>query len=233
MVNTVRMRGEPARAYSNCRALKQPEDKRTIQMKRIFFVHPVILSAILVSGAFSQTAQRKAPAAPAKPLACIIDLDGTVADESERREAAAGEDGKLGGKEWEAYFDPSKVPGDRPLPTGLETLKWLDGRGIIIFYVSSRPATMLEASRKWIGDNGFPAGKDVHHKKEKYEKSLKYKTRVIEEIKGDGYDVIFGVGDRDKDIQSYKTFNSSLLGAPVSTGYEAPRTAGIRIGVGI
>lgn len=161
----------------------------------------VVLSISLVSGAFPQAEQKESPA---QPLACIIDLDGTIADETERRKAAAGEDGKLSGKEYDAYFDPSGVPGDKPLPTALETLRWLDGRGIIIFYVSSRPAAMLDASRKWIRDNGFPAGKDVLHKEQRYEKSLKYKTRVIEEIKADGYDVLFGVGDREKDIKSYE-----------------------------
>ena len=182
-------------------------------MRRILFICSIVLSAILASGALSQSEKRQEPAAAAKPLACIIDLDGTIADESERREAAAGEDGKLSGKEYEAYFDPSKVPGDKPLPTGLETLKWLDGRGVTIFYVSSRPETMLEASRKWLEENGFPAGKDVLHKKEQYEKSLKYKTRVIEEIKSKGYDVLFGVGDRDKDIMSYE--EAGILGIKV------------------
>ena len=182
-------------------------------MKRSLYIGSVILSIFLAINAFSQEGEKKTPAARAKPLACVIDLDGTVADESARREAAAGEDGKLQGKEWDAYFDTSKVPGDKPLPTGRETLHWLDGQGVTIFYVSSRPATMLEASKAWLKENGFPPGKDVLHKENKYEKSLKYKTRVIEDIKAQGYNIIFGVGDRDKDIQSYEA--AAIIGIKV------------------
>jgi len=182
----------------------RPTPERRKQMKRKLCIGSAILSVFLVINAFPQGGEKKTTAARAKPLACIIDLDGTIADESARREAAAGEDGKLQGKEWDAYFDTSKVPGDKPLPTGRETLHWLDGQGITIFYVSSRPATMLEASKTWLKVNGFPPGEDVLHKEDKYEKSLKYKTRVIEDIKAGGYNVLFGVGDRDKDIQSYE-----------------------------
>lgn len=147
--------------------------------------------------------------------ACIIDIDGTIADESVRREAAAGEDGKLKGSgEWEAYFDNEKAKGDKVIPTARETVKWLDGEGITIFYVSSRPGSMLETSRAWIAENGFPKGKDVIHKKEKYEKSLIYKKRAVNEIKAKGYDVLFGVGDRDKDIQSYEA--AEIVGIKVN-----------------
>lgn len=161
--------------------------------------------ALIVSITCPATAQQGEVASEpkAKKKACIIDLDGTIADETVRRKEAAGEDGKLSGKEYDAYFDESKVPGDKPLPTGRETVKWLDAQGITIFYVSSRPDNLLEASKTWIKKNGFPAGRDVIHKKERFEKSVNYKTRVIEEIKAKGYDVLFGVGDRDKDIISY------------------------------
>ena len=172
----------------------------------------IVLAGVALSTACA--AWEAAAAGGGGPKACIIDIDGTIADESARRKAAAGEDGVLRGKEYEAYFDPARAMSDRPITTARATLRWLAGRGIAIFYVSSRPSSMLESSKKWLRKSGFPEGRGIFHKKEKYEKSLVYKTRVVEGIISEGYDVLFGVGDRDKDIRSYRA--AGIVGIKVA-----------------
>jgi predicted secreted acid phosphatase len=162
------------------------------RMKRLSFP-AVVLAALWI--------WLPACSAEEKPRACVIDLDGTVADETTRREAAAGEDGKLQGAEYNDYFLPERVSWDKPIHGSREVLERIREKGVQIVYVSSRPASLLAASREWLGKHGFPEA-PVHHKEEKYERSVKYKTRTIRGLQ-EKYDVLFGVGDRDSDMEAY------------------------------
>jgi phosphoglycolate phosphatase-like HAD superfamily hydrolase len=171
-------------------------------------MHITLLTlALLAAAGGNLLAQgKKAPeaAATVKPKACIIDLDGTIADETARRAKAEAEHPRAQDKNayYRAYFSPEWIAMDKPIEKSREVLDWLNSKGIDIYYVSSRSQGCLKASIKWIEANKFPKGKWVYHRKG-FKRTLPYKTETIKEIQ-EKADVLFGVGDRDSDIEAYK-----------------------------
>jgi len=166
-----------------------------------------LLSSVLVLSLFGgAVAQEKTPAAaPAvKPKACVIDMDGTIADESARRAKAEKECPKEKDKKgyYKIYFDPALIATDKPIEKSREVLRWVSDQGVDIYYVSSRSQRCLNASKKWLEDNKFPKAKWVYHRKS-YKSSADYKSEVIKKIQ-ERADILFGVGDRDTDAEAYK-----------------------------
>lgn len=153
----------------------------------------LVTLSILFTGAQKTFAQLP------KPKACIIDIDGTIANEQERRTIATNPDGSTN---WRKYFDPELVKKDKPILKSREVLRWVEQKGIKIFYVSSRETTVLEATKWWLRQHNFPEG-EVYHRKP-FGQTLEYKIDTIKTIQRD-YDVIFGVGDGDRDITAYQT----------------------------
>jgi predicted secreted acid phosphatase len=153
----------------------------------------LIVASVLLGGI------QKAFTQPPKPKACIIDIDGTIANENERRAMATNPDGSTN---WRKYFDPELVKKDKPILKSREVLRWLEQKGIKIFYVSSRETAVLEATKWWLRQHNFPPG-EVYHRKP-FARSMEYKIDTVRAIQK-RYDVIFGVGDRDRDITAYQT----------------------------
>jgi len=152
-----------------------------------------------------------------KTKACVIDLDGTVANETARREKAEKECPKEKDKKryYTIYFSPELIAKDTPIKKSREVLKWVTDRGVDIYYVSSRNQNCLKASMKWLEDNGFPPGKRVYHQKSP-EKSVPYKTGVIKKIQRTA-DVLFGVGDSDTDVEAYENCGIKAIKVEVNS----------------
>jgi predicted secreted acid phosphatase len=161
---------------------------------------------------------KQAAAGPAvKAKACVIDLDGTIANETARREKAEKECPKEKDKKryYNSYFSPELIAKDTPIEKSRGVLKWVSDRGVDIYYVSSRNQSCLDASTKWIEDNGFPRGKRVYHQKSP-EKSVPYKTGVIKKIQRTA-DVLFGVGDSDTDVEAYENCGIKAIRVEVNS----------------
>lgn len=169
--------------------------------ERWFAAMALVLAVAVPAGGGEETKPAAPPAVKAK--ACVIDLDGTIADETARRAEAEAKCPREKDKSgyYEIYFSPTLIAKDKPIEKSREVLKWVGGRGVEIYYVSSRGKGCTNASVTWIRDNGFPAGKRVYHQ-ESPEQSVPYKTRTIKKIQEDA-DVLFGVGDSDTDIEAY------------------------------
>jgi predicted secreted acid phosphatase len=165
----------------------------------------LLVSAIVLGAAAPARGQEAVQTAvpPPKPKACVIDLDGTIANETARREKAEKECPREKDKNgfYAIYFDPALIAMDAPIVKSREVLSWVDAQGVRIYYVSSRNQGCLDASRKWIEQNGFPKGARIVLQK-RPQKSVPFKTEAIKEIQGEA-DVLFGVGDRDSDIEAY------------------------------
>lgn len=137
----------------------------------------------------------------ANNLAVIMDIDGTIADESVRRAAAAGEDGELQDNEYDAYFEPSEVAKDKPLVAAREILTRLAEEGVTIYYVTGRPEETERATERWIRDNGFPDG--PLRCRPRRARTTEFKIDAIEEAKQQ-FDVFAGVGQEDRDGPPYR-----------------------------
>lgn len=168
-----------------------------------------ILGLVIVSIFFAGA--QKALAQPPKPKACIIDIDGTIANEQERRAIATNPDGSTN---WRKYFNPELVKQDKPILKSREVLRWIKQKGIKIFYVSSRETTILEATKWWLRQHNFPEGK-VYHRKP-FSRGLEYKIDTVRTIQK-RYHVIFGVGDRDGDITAYQTCGIAAIKVKASS----------------
>lgn len=159
-----------------------------------------VLGLVIISVLSCAESRQSSQAAQSpKFKACIIDIDGTIANDQERRAISTNPDGSTN---WRKYFDPELVKKDKPIYKAREVLRWIKKKGIKIFYVSSRETTVLEATRWWLKEHDFPQG-EVYHRRP-FARSGEYKINTIRAIQKD-YDVIFGVGDRDRDIIAYQT----------------------------
>ncbi len=107
-----------------------------------------------------------------RPPACVVDIDGTITSRN------------------------------RPLPGAREILQWLDGCGVKMFYLSSRPIERLPGTRRWLEHQGFPRGKIIH-KPYPQENRVDYKSREIGKIQ-EHYRIVFGIGDKDSDLAAYR-----------------------------
>lgn len=130
-----------------------------------------------------------------------MDVDGTIADESARRLAAAGPDGALDDADYDAYFDPGRVAADTPIPEALATLRALSDSGVKILYVTARPAEICQATASWIGRHGFPPG--PVRCRPKFGRTAQYKTDVIRRLARE-HRIVAGVGQEERDGEPYR-----------------------------
>jgi predicted secreted acid phosphatase len=165
----------------------------------------LIAVAVVLALGLQARAQEAKPSKQAnvKSRACVIDMDGTIADESARRAKAEAKHPKEKDKNkyYKSYFSPELIALDRPIEQSREVLTWANAQGVDIYYVSSRSQKCLKASIKWLEDNKFPKGKWVYHRKG-FKETVDYKTETIKEIQRKA-DVLFGVGDSDTDVEAY------------------------------
>ena len=172
---------------------------------RSMYVALLTFALMVAAGGNLWAQEEKSPkaATTVKPRACVIDMDGTIADESARRAKAEAEHPKGKGKNeyYKAYFSPELIAMDKPIEKSRDVLNWVSAQGVGIYYVSSRSQGCLKASMKWLDDNKFPKGKWVYHRKG-FRKTIDYKIETIKEIQ-EKADVLFGVGDRGSDTEVY------------------------------
>jgi hypothetical protein len=81
----------------------------------------------------------------------IFDLDGTLADISDRRRLASKENGKIN---WSIFFDPKNIPMDKPIPAAIELLSSLQEKYNIAIF-TGRGAETVEATEAWLAHNGI------------------------------------------------------------------------------
>ncbi len=179
-----------------------------------------LLAVLLVLALGMQAHAQEAKAsqqAGAKPRACVIDMDGTIADETARRAKAEAECPKEKDPKgyYNIYFSPDLIAQDKPIEKSREVLNRVSAQGVDIYYVSARSQKCLKASMKWIEDNKFPKGKWVYHRKG-FKKSIEYKTDTIKEIRRKA-DVLFGVGDSDTDVEAYNNCGIKAIKVEVNS----------------
>jgi len=92
------------------------------------------------------------------PPAIIVDLDETAIDNSGYQAWMVMKDTSFDPKTWNAYV---KTVSSLAIPGAVDFLKYADGKGVKIFYVSNRVADEEAASRQNLEKLGFPMGGNV------------------------------------------------------------------------
>ncbi|MCX6348408.1 MAG: hypothetical protein NTV79_02750, partial [Candidatus Aureabacteria bacterium] len=89
-----------------------------------------------------------------------------------------------------------------PMPNCRDRLQWLVSRRVAIFYVSARRADRLDQTTWWLAHNGFPPGAGIYLSDNSGD-AIAFKVGIIERLTKD-YNILFGVGDRDSDMEAYR-----------------------------
>lgn len=92
------------------------------------------------------------------PPAIIVDLDETAIDNSGYQAWMVMKDTSFDPKTWNAYV---KTVSSLAIPGAVDFMKYADGKGVKVFYVSNRTADEEPASRQNLEKLGFPMGGNV------------------------------------------------------------------------
>ncbi len=82
----------------------------------------------------------------------IIDLDGVVANSDARFDRARQADDRIN---WKIAFDPELIPLDVPVPGAADALSFLERKGYLVCFLTSRPEPMRAATAAWLMLHGF------------------------------------------------------------------------------
>ena len=88
-----------------------------------------------------------------KDMWVIFDLDGTLADISERRKLCDLGDGKL---DWDKFFESDNIELDKPFTKIITLTNMFKNIGINIAILSGRSKSTKEATQKWLKLNNVP-----------------------------------------------------------------------------
>ena len=76
--------------------------------------------------------------------------------------------------------------------------------GYKIIYLSARRRTLQSRIPKWLTKNGFPEGSiQVPQNSIDSSDNAAFKTRILNEFKGNGWKLVGGYGDSDTDFEAY------------------------------
>jgi uncharacterized HAD superfamily protein len=117
-----------------------------------------------------------------KEKAILVDIDGTLADESKRHGYAKMGNGKI---DWEKYFDDKMLLQDKVnIPLKKRILKYKK-EGYKVIILTGRPIKYEKQTKKWLTKNKIPYDKLVMREVGHYTKTTEYKSKEISKLKKD------------------------------------------------
>jgi len=144
--------------------------------------------------------------------AIIVDIDGTIANTSERLKIAEDRVANEKVNFFDAFLDSKLLHLDTPVPGSKECIRDL-AKDATIIYLSGRRVDGTAETEKWLALHGYPKGKVILRRKGIATKP--FKIEAIRSLKSQGYDVVCGIGNKEDDIEAYK--EASVPGVLVET----------------
>jgi phosphoglycolate phosphatase-like HAD superfamily hydrolase len=133
----------------------------------------------------------------------VVDLDGVVADSTERFQRATCENGSI---DWQVAFDPALVSLDTLIPGTLEAIDFLESKGYEVVFLTSRPESMREATEEWLGLHDHD-GYEVMMKPEekKYVKTVTWKAEEVARLASiPGVQEVLFIDDEKKNCEAVR-----------------------------
>lgn len=120
--------------------------------------------------------------------------------------------------EYKALLLDSKADDSDPLKRSVAALRGL-GPDFHIVYLTGRPRFLLEKTRAWLRERGFPEGPVVTAKgvREMFSPGS-FKERKLEGLRGDWPHLLIGIGDKASDANAYGA--NDMLSLIVSTEHD-------------
>jgi 5'-nucleotidase (lipoprotein e(P4) family) len=134
---------------------------------------------------------------PARENAAVVfDIDETVLDNSKYAAWMVVTGNPWGNDTWAAWCNAMEADA---IPGSLDFARYLEERGIALFYVSNRPATVMENTIANLQNLGFPFA-DTDHVF--LQEDTSDKNPRLERIRSAGYDIVLLAGDSLEDFDS-------------------------------
>ena len=144
-----------------------------------------------------------------------VDIDGTIADISERIAIADAKFKKGTGQYYDCLLSSDRYHLDRPLPTSVRSLNEWSLTGGCIVYLSGRRAGTEKQTSEWLEVHGFPQGRVVH--RERGTDSRRFKSKHLREMTDTYAKVVAHIGDRiDDDGGAAKDANVRFIHIPAN-----------------
>lgn len=161
-----------------------------------------------------------------RPVAVIVDIDGTIADQQDRYEYACSKEKENSNAWWDLYLS-GLVQIDKPYLEAKDFLWKLSEMNVSILYVTGRRSDTISVTAQWLKIHNFPQPKFSHprvelHQRPKGYRSPFWKVKCIEWIKL-GYDVVAGYGDSDGDMEAYGNTGIEAIRIIDGEGWRLPR----------
>lgn len=102
----------------------------------------------------------------------------------------------------DVFFDEEDED-SRPLRQSPETLQNL-AEDYEILYLTARNSSLIDLTRKWLAQHGFPAAPVVvSHRKRDLLQQAEYKERILRALQKTWPNILIGIGDKGSDAEAY------------------------------
>ena len=132
--------------------------------------------------------------ATTKPRAISIDIDGTIANVTARRQYSQSKHTYGSGPFWNLFLSGTLYPMDQPIEQARNFLQRYATCGQII-YLSGRPNTTINETKEWLQKNNLPDGVVLLRP---YGDTQTFKTEQLRQLK-ESYNLEAHIGDTDDD----------------------------------
>jgi 5'-nucleotidase (lipoprotein e(P4) family) len=130
------------------------------------------------------------------PRAVVLDIDETVLDNSRYAAWMVRSGEPWSAEAWERWCKAAAAPA---VPGSLDFANFLDSRGIAVYYVSNRPASVTDHTVDNLKALGFPSAVRDHVL---LQESTSDKAPRLEQIRALGYELVLLAGDSLEDLDS-------------------------------
>jgi uncharacterized HAD superfamily protein len=131
----------------------------------------------------------------------LVDIDGTIADESLRRKNATDQKGNIN---WNKYFDESLLIKDKVNEKLKKRLKKFYEEGYTIVFLTGRKENLRDVTISWLSENDIPVDYLImREQNSNYLDIEDFKTKKIHELKL-AFDFEIAFEDLEEGIQALK-----------------------------
>jgi len=113
-----------------------------------------------------------------KQHAILVDIDGTLADESKRRKKSIFNE-KI---DWDKYFNEEEMIKDKVNEKLKQRVVNYKKNGFLVIILTGRLIKHKEITEKWLNDNNIPFDELVMRESGNYENVTDYKSKQIKKL---------------------------------------------------
>lgn len=135
-----------------------------------------------------------------KAKAILVDIDGTIADDTKRNKLAMKD---LNTLDWDIYFNEDLLLKDPVNESLKKTILKYKKQGYKIIFLTGRQENLEDVTLDWLQINEIPVDELVMRENNNHKDVFKYKSQKIKELKKN-YDFKMGFEDMDGGIEALR-----------------------------